>query len=67
MDAEEEAWRTLSEELGEALLDAERTFLHVVDQRGANRLTRDEALQAYMLAWSRLAAANGLLTHFLVK
>jgi hypothetical protein len=67
MDAEEEAWIALSNELGEALLEVERAFLVIVDRRGASRLRRDEALRMYTKAWSRLDLANRLLTHLLLK
>lgn len=67
MDQKEEAWLVLSRELGEALLDAERTFLDVVDNYHAPRLKRDEALRAYLEAWSRLARAHRLLAHLLLE
>ena len=67
MSAEEEAWFALSEQLGEALLDAERTFFDLVDRQGLPRLVRDEAALNYLAAWSRLGVAHRLLASHLLR
>ena len=67
VDAEEEGWRALSKELGDSLFEVEGAFLEIVYRRGAERLKRDEALRAYMRAWSRLDLATRLLTDLLLK
>jgi len=67
VDAEEAAWFALSKELGEALLDAERTFLDLVDRHGSGRLSQDEALLIYLAAWTRLGVAHRLLARHLLR
>jgi hypothetical protein len=66
LDADEDTWTALSEQLGEALLDAERTFLDVVERRGMNRLMRDEAARTYLIAWSRLALVHRAMARYLL-
>jgi hypothetical protein len=66
-DLEEEAWLVLTNQVGEALLDVERTFMEVVSHHGAPRLARDEAAQTYLRAWARLASVHRLLSDVLLK
>lgn len=62
---EKDAWSALTAELGEALLDAERTFQNVVEQFETMRFQQEETLTAYMHAWSRLSRAHRSLASFL--
>ena len=64
---EKETWLALSAEFGEALLDAERTFMNVVEQFGSLRSQRDETLRAYLDAWRRLSTAHETVAGFLTN
>jgi hypothetical protein len=64
---EEDAWVAVSSELGEALLDAERTFIDVVAYRHSPRFDRDKFVEIYLEAWGRLAKAHRDLTNILLN
>jgi hypothetical protein len=64
---EEDAWVAVSSELGEALLDAERTFVDVVAYRDSPRFDRDKFVEIYLEAWGRLARAHRNLTNILLN
>jgi hypothetical protein len=65
VEEREVVWRFLSQELGEALLDAERTFLQIVDRHPSSLREREQALEAYLEAWWRLIRAHKAMADFL--
>jgi hypothetical protein len=73
VDDEEKQWGALNNEVGEALLDVERTFMNIVDLQAAGSNTVATApggnacAQAYLEAWSRLQGAHRSLALFLVN
>ena len=66
-------WNAMSNALGEALLDVERTFLDVVERQASLRERLPLAapgqgpVKAYFDAWSRLDEAHRALTQFLTE
>lgn len=61
----------LNAALGEALLDVERTFMHVVDQQARVQQTPSVGMQgckyvqAYLDAWGRLNVAHGSFRRYI--
>jgi hypothetical protein len=73
VDDEDKQWSALHNEVGEALLDIERTFMNIVDlQTGSPNNVAvapdgDAFVQAYLEAWGRLQGAHRSLALFLVN
>lgn len=73
VDEQEEQWGALNNEVGEALLDVERTFMNLVDLQAAGSDTVATAphgnacVLAYLGAWGRLQGAHRRLSQFLVN
>ena len=73
VEKQEEQWGALNEEVGEALLDVERTFMNLVDLQAAGPDTvataprGNSCVQTYLEAWSRLQSAHCRLSRFLVN
>jgi hypothetical protein len=67
----DEKWAAISNLLGEALLDVERTFMNVVDHSAAARTLErhisPECLQDYLEAWAVLDQAHMCLLAFFSK
>jgi hypothetical protein len=70
-DNEHREWSELSNALGEALLDVERTFLDIVERQAATVADSGfpaacaPALKAYFDAWSRLDGAHVSFSRYL--
>jgi hypothetical protein len=72
-DDEAKQWKSLSHEVGEALLDVERTFMNIVDLQAGSPTNVAVApdgeafVQSYLEAWGRLCGAHRGLAEFLAE
>ena len=60
---DQERWTSISDGVGEALLDLERTFMNVIDRHSPDARALDcpigaDCIQAYMDAWAVLDQAH---------